>query len=56
MGPFKYKVIKIEGEYATLLRTDIHSEDTMFIALSLLPSGIDIGTELLWENFEYNVI
>ncbi|MDE5648965.1 MAG: hypothetical protein K2I33_03580 [Oscillospiraceae bacterium] len=56
MGPFKYKVIKIEGEYATLLRIDIQTEDTLFIALSLLPAGIDIGTELVWENFEYNVL
>ena len=56
MGPYKYKIIKIEGEYATLKRTDIAEEKTIFIALALLPLGSDIGTELLWENFEYIII
>lgn len=56
MGPYKYKVIKIEGDYATLIRTDIDSDDTMFIALALLPCGTDINTELLWQNFEYSII
>ena len=50
MGSYKYKVIKIEGDYATLIRTDISTEETMFIALALLPFGTDLGTELLWEN------
>lgn len=56
MGPFKYKVISIEGEYATIKRTDRESSDTLFIAMALLPDGIDIDTELLWENFEYKII
>ena len=54
MGPFEYEVIKVEGEYVTLRRTD--TGDTLFIALALLPLGTDIGTRLLWENFEYSVI
>ena len=37
MGPYKYKVLKIEGEYVTLLRTDTDTNDTMFIAMALLP-------------------
>ena len=56
MGPYKYKVLKIEGEYVTLLRTDTDTNDTMFIAMALLPDGIDIGTELIWENFEYRIL
>lgn len=56
MGPYAYKVIAIEGEYATIQRTDNEERDTLFIALALLPPGIDIGTELLWENFEYTVL
>lgn len=56
MGPFKYKVISIEGEYATIKRIDLGCSDTLYIAMALLPYGIDIGTELLWENFEYKVI
>ena len=56
MGPYKYKVLKIEGEYVTLLRTDTDTNDTMFIAMALLPDGIDIGTDLIWENFEYRIL
>ena len=40
MEPHDYKVTKIEGEYATL--TDINTGDELFIALFLLPDGIDI--------------
>ena len=56
MGPFKYKVIAIEGEYATIKRIDYETADTILIALALLPEGTDIGTELLWENLEYKII
>lgn len=56
MGSYKYKVLKIEGEYVTLLRIDTDTNDTMFIAMALLPDGIDIGTELIWENFEYRIL
>ncbi|MGN1480723.1 hypothetical protein [Porcipelethomonas sp.] len=56
MGPYKYRVLKIEGDYATLLRTDTDSDDTMFIAMALLPEGTDIGTELIWKNFEYSIL
>ncbi len=56
MGPFEYKVISVEGEYATLLRTDNESGDTIFIALALLPPGTDVGTRLLWENLEYKIL
>lgn len=56
MGPYKYVVISIEGEYATLKRIDIDSDDTIFIALALLPSGTDVKSELLWENFEYKML
>ncbi len=50
-----YKIIKIEGEYATLKRTDKEEED-LFIALALLPFGVDIDTKLLWKNLEYTVL
>ena len=56
LGPFKYKVIAIEGEYATIKRIDNETADTILIALALLPEGTDIGTELLWENLEYKII
>ena len=56
MGPYYYVVLKIEGEYATLKRTDIETDDTMFIALALLPFGTDTGSKLVLENLEYSLI
>ena len=52
----EYVVMKIEGEYATLKRTDTDDEQEMFIAMALLPFGTDVGTKLLWENLEYSII
>ena len=49
-----YTVIKIEGEYATLRDTD--SGDELFIAMALLPMGIDVGTNLHYEMLEYSII
>lgn len=48
-----YKVIKIEGEYATI--KDEESGDEVFIALFLLPEGTDIGTHLKYELLEYEI-
>lgn len=56
MGPFEYIVIRIDGDYAVLKRTDIESEDTVLVARALLPEETDEGTRLLWENLEYTVI
>jgi len=56
MGPYYYEVIKIEGDYVTLKRTDIETADTMLIALALLPFGTDIGSRLKWENLEYELL
>lgn len=49
----KYTVIKIEGEYATLL--DECGEE-LFIAMALLPEGVDIGTVLGYEFPEFTVL
>ena len=56
MGPYYYKVTRIDGDYAHLLRTDNDSGDTILVAIALLPDGTDEGTELMWENLEYSVI
>ncbi len=56
MEPKDYTVVKIEGEYA-YLRADGDGEDKdIFIALALLPSGVDIGTRLHYEMLTYTVI
>ena len=46
MGPYEYKVIRIDGDYAHLVRTDIDSDDTITVARALLPDEIDEGTKL----------
>lgn len=47
---------RIEGEYAYLRRMDEPSEDELFVAMALLPPGIDVGTKLHYEMLEYTVI
>lgn len=49
-----YTITKIEGEYATL--TDDDSGDELFIAMALLPAGVDVGTRLHYEMLEYSII
>ena len=49
-----YVLEKIEGEYAIL--KEIDGENEVFIALALLPPGVDVGTNLHFENFQYTVI
>ena len=54
MEPKDYIVLKIEGDYATL--KNIENDNEVFIALALLPGGIDIGTKIHSECFEYTII
>ena len=49
-----YTVTKIEGEYA-YIRED-NTENEIFIAMALLPEGVDIGTKLKYEMFSYEII
>jgi len=49
-----YTLTKIEGEYATL--RDEASGDELFIAMALLPLGVDVGTRLLYEMPEYSIL
>ncbi len=56
MEPKNYTVVKIEGEYAYLRLEGNPSAEDLFIALALLPQGVDVGTRLHWEMFEYTII
>ena len=56
MIPKDYVVTKIEGEYAYLKDLDDDNADELFIALFLLPFGVDVGTKLHYEMLEYTVI
>lgn len=51
--PKDYTVKKIEGEYATLVTKE---GEELFIAMALLPEGVDIGTRLHYEALEYTIV
>ena len=51
-----YTVIKIDGEYAYLLEIGKCEESDVFIALYLLPQGVNIGTKIKSAFFEYEII
>lgn len=52
MEPAYYTVISINGDYA-YLRSDSGIENQ--VALFLLPP-VDVGSRLLYENFEWSLI
>ena len=54
MEPKDYIVSRIEGEYAYL--KDIETGNEVFIALTLLPVGADVGNKIHREMFEYTLI
>ena len=53
MEPKDYTLCRIEEEYA-ILRDDVSGEE-LFIALALLPLGVDVGAKLHYEMMEYTV-
>ncbi len=56
MGPFDYVVEQIDGDYARLVRLDAPDEEAKLVARALLPDGIEEGTKLHYEMFEYSVL
>ena len=55
MEPKDYIITKIEGEYAYLREVNGRDEE-IFIALYLLPLGVDIGTKLHYEWLTYTIV
>lgn len=53
MEPKEYQVVKIEGEYAYLRDRSGKCPDDLFIAMSLLPMGTDLGSVLIYEMPDY---
>ncbi len=51
-----FTVSRIVGEYAYIKNTNDASAEELFIALALLPLGVDIGTRLLFSDFEYTIL
>lgn len=56
MEPKDYIVVRIEGEYAYIREISDAGADEVFIALALLPMGVDVGTKLHCEFFQYSII
>lgn len=56
MEPKDYIVIKIEGEYAYLREEGQTQQEDLFIAMALLPMGVDVGTRLHYEWLTYTII
>ena len=56
METYYYVVESINGDYANLKRTDIDTDDVKLVARALLPEGIDVGTKLKYEMFEYEIV
>ena len=54
MEPKEYVVKRIEGEYAIL--SELGTGEELFIAMALLPPGVDVGTRLHYEMLEYTVV
>ena len=49
-----YKVTRIEGEYAYI--TDEESGEELFIAMALLPLGVDVGCRLEYCFPDFSVL
>ena len=56
MEPKDYIISRIEGEYAYLHDVTEASAEDIFIALALLPLGVDVGSRLHYEMFEYTLL
>ena len=56
MEPKDYIVVKIDGDYAHLKLKDVDTTDTTLVARALLPEGIDEGSILHWEMFQYTLV
>ena len=51
-----YKIAEISGDYAYLSDLSDPSGERLFIALALLPMGVDVGDVLHYENFEFTAV
>ena len=56
METWYYVVVKIDGDYAHLKRTDIPSDDMKLVARALLPADINEGSRLKYEMFQYELL
>ena len=55
METWFYEVVRIDGDYANLRRTDIESDDLKLVARALLPPEIVEGSRLKYEMMQYTM-
>lgn len=55
METWFYEVVRIDGDYANLKRTDIESDDLKLVARALLPPEIMEGSKLKYELMQYEL-
>ena len=53
MEPVYYTVTSINGDYAYMISD---GGDANQVAIFLLPDGVDVGSRLLFENFEWTLL
>ena len=53
MDPIRYTVTNINGDYA-YMTSDAGVENQ--VAMFLLPDGVNVGSRLLFENFEWTLL
>ncbi|MBR3106248.1 MAG: chorismate--pyruvate lyase [Clostridia bacterium] len=51
-----YVVVRMDGDYAWLRRTDAPEPEDINVARALLPEEIDEGTHLKYEMLQYEVV
>lgn len=56
METWYYRVVKIDGDYAHLVRTDIQDNEDKLVARALLPEEITEGCTLKYEMFSYELV
>lgn len=56
MEKLRYKVVKIDGDYAVLRQNEIEHAETKLVARALLPPDTDEGSWLDYEWFQYQLI
>ena len=55
METWYYEVVRIDGDYANLKRTDIETDDLKLVARALLPPEIMEGSRLRYELMQYRM-
>lgn len=51
-----YIIAEIEGEYAYLADESSPESEKLFIAMALLPAGVDVGDRVLYRDFTFEAL